>query len=57
MGLTGLFGPVAPQEAQRTIHYATALGIRHFDTAELYGCAFRGDPVGDSDLIRSPVPI
>ena len=20
-------------------------------------CAFRGDPVGDSDLIRSPIPI
>ncbi len=37
MALSGLFGHVERKEAIRTIHRAIELGIRHFDTAELYG--------------------
>jgi len=29
----------------------------HATPGKLETCAFRGDPVGDSDLIRSAVPI
>lgn len=37
MALTGLFGQVDRQSAIHAIHRALELGIRHFDTAELYG--------------------
>jgi len=37
MALTGLFGPVAPATAIATLHRALDEGVRHFDTAELYG--------------------
>lgn len=37
MGLSGLFGPVERGHAIATVHHAIELGIRHFDTAELYG--------------------
>ena len=36
MALTGLFGRVDRRTAIKTIHCALELGIRHFDTAELY---------------------
>jgi D-threo-aldose 1-dehydrogenase len=35
--LGGLFAPVSDVEAEATIERAWALGIRHFDTAPLYG--------------------
>jgi D-threo-aldose 1-dehydrogenase len=35
--LGGLFAPVGEAEAEATIERAWALGIRHFDTAPLYG--------------------
>jgi D-threo-aldose 1-dehydrogenase len=35
--LGGLFSPVGDAEAEATIERAWALGIRHFDTAPLYG--------------------
>jgi len=37
MALSGLFGHVDRRSAIRTIHHALELGVRHFDTAELYG--------------------
>ena len=37
MGLSGLFGHVERSVAIKTIHKAIDCGIRHFDTAELYG--------------------
>lgn len=37
MALTGLFGPVEPATAVATLHRALDEGVRHFDTAELYG--------------------
>lgn len=37
MGLSGLFGHVERSAAIKTIHKAIDCGIRHFDTAELYG--------------------
>ncbi|NKK87522.1 aldo/keto reductase [Rhizobium leguminosarum bv. viciae] len=37
MALTGLFGHVDRSVAIRTIHHAMDIGVRHFDTAELYG--------------------
>ncbi len=37
MALTGLYGKVDRNQAISTIHAALDLGIRHFDTAELYG--------------------
>ncbi|MDR3529924.1 MAG: aldo/keto reductase [Rhodopila sp.] len=37
MALTGLFGHVHRRSAIRTIHHALEIGVRHFDTAELYG--------------------
>lgn len=37
MALTGLFGHVDRGVAIRTIHHAMDMGVRHFDTAELYG--------------------
>ena len=37
MALTGLFGPVEPATAIATLHRALDEGVRHFDTAELYG--------------------
>ena len=37
MALTGLYGKVHKSQAISTIHAALDLGIKHFDTAELYG--------------------
>ncbi|MDF2374478.1 MAG: aldo/keto reductase [Rhizobiaceae bacterium] len=37
MALSGLYGKVDRRQAISTIHAALDLGIRHFDTAELYG--------------------
>ena len=37
MALTGLYGPIAKNGAIAIIHCALDHGIRHFDTAELYG--------------------
>lgn len=37
MALTGLYGPIAKADAIALIHCALDHGIRHFDTAELYG--------------------
>ena len=37
MALTGIYGPVTKSEAHAVIHCAVDYGIRHFDTAELYG--------------------
>lgn len=37
MALTGLYGPITKADAIAVIHCALDHGIRHFDTAELYG--------------------
>lgn len=37
MALTGLYGPIDKRDAITVIHCALDHGIRHFDTAELYG--------------------
>lgn len=37
MPLSGIYGPIARDEAIKIIHGALDLGITHFDTAELYG--------------------
>lgn len=37
MALTGIYGKVDKKVATSTIHKALELGVRHFDTAELYG--------------------
>lgn len=37
MALTGIYGKVDKKVAISTIHKALELGVRHFDTAELYG--------------------
>lgn len=37
MALSGLFGPVEPATAIATLYRALDEGVRHFDTAELYG--------------------
>lgn len=48
MGLSGLFGRVAPEAARGTIHRALEVGIRHFDTAELYGPFVNEEIVADA---------
>ena len=37
MALTGIYGPIAREEAEAVIRLAFDLGITHYDTAELYG--------------------
>src|SRR5262245_26062222 len=37
MALTGIYGPIAREEAVTMIRSAFDLGVDHYDTAELYG--------------------
>lgn len=37
MALTGVYGPISKRQAKAVVERALALGIRHFDTAEMYG--------------------
>jgi D-threo-aldose 1-dehydrogenase len=44
--LAGLFEPVPPGEARATIDRAWELGVRHFDTAPLYGSGLAEERLG-----------
>jgi aryl-alcohol dehydrogenase-like predicted oxidoreductase len=48
MALTGLFGHVDRGSAIRTIHHALEFGVRHFDTAELYGPYLNEEILGEA---------
>ena len=39
------------------LQYEHILAGGSFGVVASQDCAFRGDPVGDSDLIQSPIPI
>jgi len=56
MGLSGLFGHVERSAAIRTVHKAIDCGIRHFDTAELYG-PFIGEEILTEALSQSSTDV
>ena len=56
MGLSGLFGHVERSAAIKTIHKAIECGIRHFDTAELYG-PFIGEEILAEALSQSSADV
>jgi aryl-alcohol dehydrogenase-like predicted oxidoreductase len=57
MGLTGLFGKVDRRTAIKTIHHALDCGVRHFDTAELYGPYVNEELLAEALTSSVPQPV
>ena len=56
MGLSEFYGPPADKAfAIKLLHEAIELGVKHFDTAEIYGFRSANETLGDALLVSGTV--